>query len=125
MQKMINNKLIDLTEDEIQEVQQRQAAWEANEIPRTIESVLEAVRAHICKIATERGYINCTNCASFQNSAIQSMKADADIFVLWRDAVWNLVMEQIDLYKESGRNFDDIPAFIQELPGITWPEAGV
>ena len=79
-----------------------------------------AVQAFVNKTAIEKGYDSGLSCASYFASSNIQWKAEAGVFIAWRDAVWErFEIESIAI--NAGANVPDSIEFIASLPQIVWP----
>jgi hypothetical protein len=87
-----------------------------------IETYRKAVQAHIDATAQSKGYETGFALAGYVNSTVPQWKAEAEVFVAWRDQVWLFVF---GLLAEVQAGTAPLPessdALIAQLPTITWP----
>lgn len=95
---------------------------EAEALAAQKEAFRAAVQAHVDATAQGREYESGFALASYVNSQHALWKAEADVFVLWRDSVWLMVFGVLEQVQAG-----DIPpppnaeALIDVLPPIEWP----
>lgn len=80
-----------------------------------------AVQAHLDAKAHERLYDNGFTLASYSVSTIPTWKAEADAFVVWRDAVWAYALEELAKVKGGERELPSVEDLLRELPNLIWP----
>lgn len=102
---------------------EREEYYECIDYPEpTIEEIkqnlISIVQIHLDNACKERGYDNGFACASYATSSVSKFKAEAEAYVLWRDAVWSYCYEQLALFEEGQR---ELPTdIISELPILEW-----
>ena len=67
--------------------------------------------------AKSKGYDNSYSLVGYVNSSNATWKAEADVFVNWRDSVWEAVFIEYSAI-DSGGNIPDEDVFIASLPQI-------
>jgi len=108
----------------------RVAAYRAASKPPvpTTEDMVEAFRAaiqsHVDTVATSRRYDSAVSLASYVASNNPVWAAEAQAFVVWRDAVWVYAYAELDKVLNGQRLQPGVGEFISELPAIEWPEEG-
>ena len=82
-------------------------------------SVSSKVGALMNYTAKSKGYDNSYSLVGYVNSSNATWKAEADVFVNWRDSVWEAVFIEYSAI-DSGGNIPDEDVFIASLPQIEW-----
>lgn len=82
-----------------------------------------AIQAHVDAVAKSREFNDGVTAATYLTSTIPRWKADAEVFVVWRDTVWAYSYGELDKVRNGVRQQPAIDAFINELPVIEWPAA--
>lgn len=114
MKKYINGKLVDMSPEE-------EAEFEAAAPLPQQEDYAAAVQARIDAIAKAREFNDGVTAATYLTSTIPRWKADAQVFVAWRDQVWAYSYGELDKVMNGERQQPTIADFINELPAIEWP----
>jgi len=79
-----------------------------------------SIQNYIDGTAASKSYSNGVSCASYYSSSNTQWKAEANVFIAWRDRVWeNFEIERIAI--DAGADVPDTNAFIASLPQIVWP----
>ena len=81
-----------------------------------------AVQAHVDATAQSRDYDSGNSLASYTSSTVEAWRAEAEVFVAWRDAVWTFVIDRL-AQVEAGEVSppETAEALIALLPDIDWP----
>ena len=81
-----------------------------------------AVQAHVDATAQSRDYDSGNSLASYAASTVEAWRAEAEVFVAWRDAVWSDVIDRL-AQVEAGEADppETAEALIALLPDIDWP----
>ncbi|MDK4729352.1 hypothetical protein [Rhizobium phaseoli] len=82
-----------------------------------------AIQSHVDAVAKSREFNDGVTAATYLTSTIPRWKADAEVFVVWRDTVWAYSYGELDKVRNGARQQPAIDAFINELPVIEWPAA--
>lgn len=92
-------------------------------LARMVDAATAVVQAHVDETARERRYTDGVHCASYATSQHAKYGAEAVAFVVWRDAVWD-VMEQLEQDVAAGQAQPptDEAALLGLLPAMEWPE---
>jgi hypothetical protein len=87
-----------------------------------IDKYRAAVQAHIDATAKSRGYNDGAAMAGYVVSAVPPWKAEAEVFVAWRDQVWLAVFEMLAQIQSGDMEApESTGALIGWLPQIEWP----
>lgn len=86
----------------------------------SVEDFRAAVQSHIDATAQSRLYDSGNSIATYATSTNQSWAAEAQAFIVWRDAVWSQVYA---LWADPPDPQPTVDALIQSLPTIEWPDA--
>lgn len=87
----------------------------------TVEDYATAVQNFVDTIAKAREFNDGVTAATYLTSTIPQWRADAEVFVAWRDTVWAYSYGELDKVRSGVRQQPAIDAFINELPAIEWP----
>ena len=79
-----------------------------------------AVDAHVDAVARARGYNGAFSLASYVADPNPAWKAEADVFVAWRSAVWLAVFAELARV-QGGSPAPSIAGLLALLPVIDWP----
>lgn len=82
-----------------------------------------AIQSLVDSHAQSRRYDNGNSLATYVTSSNPDWAAEAQAFVVWRDAVWAYAYAELDKVLSGERAQPNVEAFINELPAIAWPEA--
>ena len=89
--------------------------------PPTEEDYGSTVQRHVDATAKARGYLDAVTCTSYVASTNAAWKADADVFIAWRDSIWAYVYDQLAAV-HAGQRVQPTPAdLVAEFPEIAWP----
>lgn len=88
--------------------------------PPTIDDFRLAIQGHVDAIARGRNYDSGNSLASYVASTNAVWAAEAQAFVVWRDAVWLYAYSELDKVQTGAREVPTVEAFIGELPAIEW-----
>ncbi|MHB2265643.1 hypothetical protein [Aliihoeflea sp. PC F10.4] len=86
----------------------------------TVETFRAAIQQHVDAQAQSRRYDNGNSLASYVASTNETWAAEAQVFVAWRDAVWQHAYAELDKVMEGEREQPSVADFIGELPVIDW-----
>jgi hypothetical protein len=87
-----------------------------------IDTYRRAVQAHVDATAQSKGYNDAATLAGYTNSTVPPWKAEAEVFVAWRDQVWLSVFELLAQIQSGDVEPPESPAaLIGWLPQIEWP----
>ena len=108
---------------------QAQALWQARHdeinnppvIPQTVDDFIAAIKSHFDSVAQEKQFDGEVSIATYVTSLNEEWKAQADTFILWRDAVWKYAYQEFAKFQSGQRPMPSITDFIAELPVIQWP----
>lgn len=81
-----------------------------------------AIQQHVDAAAQERGYRDGFALAGYVASGVAQWAAEAQAFVVWRDAVWLHAHAELAKVTAGERAAPSVEDFIGELPAIEWPE---
>jgi hypothetical protein len=82
----------------------------------------QAVQRHIDTTAQSRQYENGFALASYVTSTVPSWRAEAEVFINWRDYVWVFVFDLLSQVEAGTEPPPESPAaLIEMLPSIEWP----
>ena len=95
MKKWLNGNLVDMTQSEIDEYNQRQIDFEANKIPRLTEYYSAQLQKMIDDKAQEKKYLNGYACASYKDSTNTTWASEATQFIAWRDQCWTIALQKL------------------------------
>jgi hypothetical protein len=112
-----------------------QTGWVYNEVTQSVEpppvpekseaeimfEYQQAMQSHVNLTAMQRDYENGVACASYANSSNLKWKAEAEAFIIWRDAIWSYAIAFYDEIQQTGI-LPDVETFISNAPEMTWPE---
>ena len=70
--------------------------------------------------AKDKGYNNAISCASYANSTNAEWKAEAEVFVVWRDAIWTYAYAQFEAAQQGGA-IPSAEELISGSPQLIWP----
>lgn len=82
-----------------------------------------AIMAALDAKAAERSYSNAVSLTSYVTSSNTVWKAEADAFVIWRDAVWVYALTELARVQAGERLPPSIDEILSELPQMVWPES--
>ena len=80
-----------------------------------------SVQSLIEKVAEYKQYQSALHCTSYATSTNIQWKAEAQVFIAWRDAVWNYLYAQLVLIMNKTRPIPTVAQLNAELPVIQWP----
>ena len=83
-------------------------------------TITDAVQAHMDKVAQSKGYDNIFTCIGYANSTVPSFKAEAEVAIRWRDAVWLKCHELLDKFHAGEIGVMTVDEVIAQLPEINW-----
>lgn len=95
---------------------------------RILESLICAIQLELDKKAHQRKYHgvqiydNMMSLCSYATSTSSRLRGDADLAVLWRDAVWEKGYEIFDAVVAGERSIPTREQLLSELPKFEWPE---
>ena len=89
-----------------------------------VEAFRAAIQSHVDTVATSRRYDSAVSLASYVASNNPVWAAEAQAFVVWRDAVWVYAYAALDKVLNGQRLQPGVVEFISELPAIEGPEEG-
>lgn len=81
-----------------------------------------AIQQHIDGASQGRGYRDGFALAGYVASGVAQWAAEAQAFVVWRDAVWLHAHAELAKVTAGARTVPGMEEFIGELPAIVWPE---
>ena len=90
--------------------------------PPTLEDYRRGIQGFVDETARQRQYDGGTSCASYANSTNATWAAEANAFIVWRDAVWVYSFAELDKVQSGQREQPTVAAFIAELPALVWPD---
>jgi hypothetical protein len=118
MKKLINGVEIEMTPDEIEEMERFWAT------PLSIELYQSALNEFINNKASERQYDNAMAISSYVNSTNAQWASEANAFIAWRDAVYLLAIDTLNKVQSGEMPQPTIDDFLSQLPEIEWPDVG-
>ena len=89
---------------------------------RIFDSLVCAIQLKLDKKAHERSYDNMLSLCSYATSTNPRFRADADLAVPWRDAMWEKGYEILDAVIAGERPIPTREELLAELPVFEWPE---
>ena len=98
------------------EIPQYQRQFDVETFKSSVSSKVGALMNYTAK---SKGYDNSYSLVGYVNSSNATWKAEADVFVNWRDSVWEAVFIEYSAI-DSGGNIPDEDVFIASLPQIEW-----
>jgi len=98
------------------EIPQYQRQFDVDTFKNNISFKVSALLDSTAKV---KGYDNAYSLIGYVNSSNATWKAEADVFVNWRDSVWEAVFIEYSAI-DSGGNIPDEDVFIASLPQIEW-----
>lgn len=90
--------------------------------PPTQDDYATAIQKHVDDAAREKGYNDGATLASYVTSTIAAWAGEASAFVIWRDGVWAYALAQLAAVQSGQRPAPSVGDFLEELPGIVWPD---
>lgn len=99
------------------EIPQYQRQFDVETFKSSVSSKVGALMNYTAK---SKGYDNSYSLVGYVNSSNATWKAEADVFVAWRDSVWEAVFIEYSAI-DSGGNIPDEDVFMASLPQIEWP----
>src|SRR5690554_6629576 len=72
--------------------------------------------------AAERQYDSAISIATYTNSSVPQWAAEAQAFVVWRDAVWAYAYAELERVQNGQRPAPSVEQFLAKLPVLEWPE---
>lgn len=121
MKKMVNGIEQDLTQTEIDEFNLREQQFAANAFNRLKDNAISKLELHINDTAKERSYNSGVSCSSYTSSNNLQWKAEADVFIAWRDSVWLYAYQVLSDIESNTIPAPSLDEFIASLPTIVWP----
>jgi hypothetical protein len=91
--------------------------------PLGLDDYRQSIEAHVDGVAQSRDYSSAVSLASYTSSSNPLWKAEADVFVVWRDDVWAYALTELPKVLNAERPQPTLQEMIDELPVIVWPEA--
>lgn len=96
-------------------------------LPRepTLADFRAALAVHVDAVAQARQYDSGISCASYVGSSNLMWAAEAQAFVLWRDAFWQRAFEELANVQAGLRPQPTIEGFVEEMAThlpMVWPE---
>lgn len=82
---------------------------------------ISEINEFISTTVEARGYNSISECASYFQSSVQLWSQDAEVFISWRDTVWQLTFVAIEPFEAGTASLPDVNNFIESLPLIVWP----
>ena len=95
---------------------------EAPESAPPLETFRRAIQSMLDHAAQTRRYDNGTTISTYTNSTNAAWAAEAEAFVVWRDAVWAYAYTELAKVEAELRPVPTVEGFLAELPVIIWPE---
>lgn len=105
------------------ELIQKESDWIASvaEPPVTENDYRLAIQRLIDAKAQSRRYDSGNSLATYVTSSNPDWAAEAQAFVIWRDAVWAYAYAELDKVLAGEREQPSVEAFLAELPQLVWP----
>lgn len=90
-------------------------------IPAIIEEYSNAIQSLIDTTAKSKQYADGVSLASYENSTITQWQTEAQVFIAWRDLVWQTAFNILDQYRSGIISKPTVDQILQQLPQIQWP----
>jgi hypothetical protein len=90
--------------------------------PSTLEEYQSAIQSMVDGTARSKQFNDGVTLASYAASTVGPWAAQANIFVAWRDSVWQYAYSELGKVQVGEREQPTVEAFLLELPQIVWPE---
>ncbi|NMG39875.1 hypothetical protein GRZ55_11535 [Chelativorans sp. ZYF759] len=108
----------------------RKAAYNAAYYPEepapTPEEIVErfrtAIEAHVDEVARQRQYSGAVSISTYVSSTNPAWAAEAQGFIVWRDAVWVYAFTELAKVEAGDRAVPEVGDFLAELPAMEWPD---
>lgn len=117
MKKWENGREVEMSGDDIEELQLAQAGIAAP----SIILYQNAIQVAIDDAAREKQFNDGVTMASYVASTVEPWATQAKAFVAWRDDVWQYAYSELEKVKGGVRPQPTIAEFLLELPDIVWP----
>lgn len=117
MKKIVDGELLEMTAEEIAELETIPAA------PPTITDYENAIQNLVDETAREKQFRDGVTLASYIGSTIPRWAAEAQAFVAWRDNVWFYAYGQLAKFQSGERQQPTVEQFLGEIAPIAWPVA--
>lgn len=121
MKKILNGVEVDLTPAEVEEYNQRQAAWSAGEAARMQQQFTDSLLVVLDDTAKEHSYGSAVSCASYASSTNEQWAAEAQAFIAWRDICFEYAYDYLAQVQGGQIPDPNIEEFLLGLPAIQWP----
>ena len=86
----------------------------------TLNEYTKAIQDHIDSVAKSKQYNDGVSLASYVNSTKTQWKTEAEIFVAWRDSVWEFSFDLLSQVQSGIISQPTIDQLLNQLPQINW-----
>lgn len=122
MKKIENGVLVDMTEDEALEHQDKIRMFEHERKDRIYAQLKSALEKTIDDTAGQKEYGSAIACASYATSSNVTWCAEAKEFVLWRDLCYEYAFDYLQQAQDGVIEDPNLDHFLNGMPSMVWPE---
>lgn len=98
-----------------------EAAWPNAQLKISINQYTKAIDNMLDDVAIEKSYKGQSSIVSYINSTNDAWKAEALVYIAWRDNVWIEAYAIMQEVQEGQYPSPSIEEFLLNLPKIVWP----